>query len=64
MTKIYKLQYYIQNQLLENGKIQKHRKVTTSLPVGPLMDMGIDEENNAISLHYDEKTKTITIRKA
>lgn len=63
MNKIYKLQYTIQNQLLENGKVQKHKRFHTTIPSFAVADMGLDEEENLININYDEETKTITIKK-
>ena len=63
MNKTYKLQYTIQNQLLEGGKIQKHKRFHTTIPSFAVADMGLDDENNLININYDENTKTITITK-
>jgi hypothetical protein len=63
MNKTYKIQYNVQLQEVAGGRIHRHRKATTSLPINVLTDMGLDEENNLINIHYDKNTKTITITK-
>lgn len=63
MTKIYKVQYNIQSQTMENGRIQKHRKAISTLPATALLDMGVTEEENTITIFYDEENKQIIIKK-
>ena len=63
MNKIYKIRFRNQVQKTEGGRIERHTSIHCTLPKQAVEDMGITEEDNAVSLSYDEDAKEITIKK-
>ena len=63
MNKIYKIRFRNQVQKTEGGRIERHTSIHCTLPRQAVEDMGITEEDNAVSLSYDEDAKEIIIKK-